>query len=379
MSASSAFLRGGDANGSISKGASSLSPAMIAFGRTPDGRNARLFALENTRGVRAEITDYGGTLVRWFAPDRHGQRADILLGFDDVSGYADHTAYFGALIGRVGNRIADGKFSLGERSFRLALNNHPGGIGCHLHGGVRGFDKIIWQAEPLATAAGPALRLRHRSPDGDEGYPGNLDVTVTYTLTDDNELKLEYVATTDAPTPVNLTNHAYFNLAGHDTPDVLGHVLTLRASRYTPVTPGLIPTGELADVAGTPLDFTTPHTIGERIDRAHEQLRYARGYDHNFVLDHAPGQLALAALAFEPKSGRCLEVLTTEPGVQFYSGNFLDGSWVGKAQQRYGLRSGFCLETQHFPDSPNQPGFPSVILRPGETLRSTTVYRVAAR
>jgi len=355
----------------------------IPFGRTPDGRAATLFTLENTRGARAEITDFGGTLVRLVVPDRQGRLADVLLGCDSAEAYAAHTAYLGALIGRCGNRIAHGKFSLDGQAYTLVTNNAPGGISCHLHGGTRGFDKVLWRAEPFESADGPALRLSYHSADGEEGYPGNLDVTVVYTLAADHALRIDYTATTDRATPVNLTNHAYFNLAGENSGDVLGHVLALAASRYTPVNAGLIPTGELAPVAGTPFDFRAPHTIGERIALPNEQLRFGAGYDHNFVLDKpaaaATTQPSLAATVLEPKSGRVLEVLTTEPGVQFYSGNFLDGSFVGKNGFRYARRTGFCLETQHFPDSPNQPAFPSIILRPDTTLRSTTVFRFSVR
>ncbi|HVS52713.1 MAG TPA: aldose epimerase family protein [Opitutaceae bacterium] len=348
---------------------------MKPFGQTPEGRTARLFTLQNARGFRAEISDYGGTVVRLWAPDRRGEFGDVALGFDSVEGYAAHTAYFGALIGRHGNRIAHGKFSLDGKTHSLALNNAPGGIPCHLHGGTRGFDKVLWAADPLRTADGEALRLRYRSADGEENYPGTLDVEVVYTVLADDALRIDYAATTDRATIVNLTNHTYFNLAGAGGGDVLGHELQLLASRYTPVNAGLIPLGELAPVAGTPLDFRAPRTIGERIDAADEQLRRAGGYDHNFVLDRAAASPALAALVHEPQSGRRLEVLTTEPGVQFYSGNFLDGTLAGKGGQRYPKRSGFCLETQHFPDAPNQPLFPTTALRPGETRRSTTIYR----
>ncbi len=352
---------------------------MALFGKTPAGQEAHLFTLANPDGTKVEITNFGGAVVRWWTPDRRGELADIVLGFDSFEKYAGAPAYFGTLIGRFGNRIAHGAFTLDGKTYTLAKNNQPGGIPCHLHGGLRGFNKVLWTAEPLTTLLGPALRLRYRSADGEEGYPGNLDVEVTYTLTRELELRLDYMATTDRPTPINLTNHTFFNLAGEGIDNVLGHVLTLNASRFTPVNAGLIPTGELAAVAGTPFDFRTPHAIGERIDAAHEQLRFAGGYDHNFVLDARPGELALAATAFEPRSGRLLEARTTEPGVQFYSGNFLNGSLVGKHGHAYARRSGFCLETQHFPDSPNQPSFPSTILRPGATYRSTTVYRAGSR
>lgn len=349
---------------------------MISFGRTPDGHETRLFTLRNAAGLRAEITDYGGTVVRLFVPDRQGGLTDVVLGFDTLADYVRHSPYFGCIIGRCGNRIAGGAFTLDGRHHQLATNNTPGGRPCHLHGGLRGFDKVVWSAEPFTHAGQDALRLRHRSPAGDEGYPGTLDVVVTYTITGDHALRIDYEATTDQPTPVNLTQHSYFNLAGAGSGDVLGQVLTLNARAFTPVDAGLIPTGQLAPVAGTPFDFTTPHQIGERIDGDAEQLRLAGGYDHNFVLER-PGAAGLvpAATLVEPVSGRRLTVETTEPGVQVYSGNFLSGSLVGKQGKRYAHRGGLCLETQHFPDSPNQPSFPTVTLRPGRILKSTTVYR----
>jgi len=353
------------------------------FGVLADGREASLFALENQSGLRVEITDFGGTIVRLLAPDRAGQVADVTLGFDTVAPYQTRSPYFGSLIGRVGNRIAHGRFSLDGRVYTLACNNTPNGIPCHLHGGPGGFDKVLWHAELRQGAAGAALHLRYMSAAGEEGYPGELTVDVVYSLTAQNGVRLDYRATTTAATPVALTNHAYFNLAGEGIGDVLNHELTLRADRFTPVNAGLIPTGELAPVRGTPFDFTTPHRIGERIGAADAQLTHAGGYDHNFVLSRPAGlsatELASAAVVVEPTSGRVLEVLTTEPGVQFYSGNFLDGSLQGKCGRPYVRRGGFCLETQHFPDAVNQPQFPSVILRPGEEYRSATEYRFGTR
>ncbi|HUR58891.1 MAG TPA: aldose epimerase family protein, partial [Opitutaceae bacterium] len=262
---------------------------MTSFGQTPDGRAAQLHRLENGSGFAAEISDYGGTIVRLFARDRRGKLADVVLGFDSVEQYVAHSPYFGCIVGRYGNRIAGGKFSLAGRAYHLACNNQPGGIPCHLHGGTRGFDKVNWRGEKFSSAAGDALRLEYRSVDGEEGYPGNLDVCVTYTVTPDDALQIDYTAHVDRPCPVNLTNHSYFNLTGEGSGDVLGHVVTLNASRYTPVDAGLIPTGDVALVADTPLDFVAPHAIGERIERAHDQLRFAGGYDHNFVLDAGDG------------------------------------------------------------------------------------------
>ncbi len=347
----------------------------VHFGTTRAGIPAHLYRLENPNGFRAEITDFGGTLVRLLAPDRNGRLADVVLGFDSVERYETDSPYFGGIIGRFGNRIAHGKFTLDGSVISLACNNTPGGIPCHLHGGVVGFDKVMWRAELQAPAEGPALRLQYRSRDGEEGYPGNLDVTVTYTVTADNALRIDYQATTDRPTPVNLTNHSYFNLRGENGGDILGHLLTVNASTYTPVDAGLIPTGDLASVAGTPFDFMAPHPVGERIHAADQQLRQAAGYDHNFVLDRNTDGLEWAATVFEPDTGRRLDVLTTEPGIQFYSGNFLDGTLAGKNDRIYPHRGGLCLETQHFPDAPNQPQFASVILRKGRELRSSTVHR----
>jgi aldose 1-epimerase len=349
-----------------------------SFGKLPDGRTARLFTLTSASGFQAEISDFGGTVVRLFAPDRTGRLADVVLGFDSVERYPAESPHFGAIIGRVGNRIAGGKFSLGAKIYSLVTNNAPDGIPCHLHGGNVGFDKVLWSAEPATVAGQPALRLRYTSADGEEGYPGELSAEVTYSLTPEQGLRIDYKATTDQSTPVNLTNHSYFNLAGAGQGDVLDHEITLRASRFTPVHPGLIPTGDRAPVAGTPFDFTSTHRIGARIGADHEQLRLGAGYDHNWVLDSADGQLALAATVYEPASGRVLEVLTTEPGIQFYTGNFLTGSLTGKLGATYAHRGGLCLETQHFPDSVNQPGFPSTLLHPGQTYRSTTVYRFSS-
>jgi aldose 1-epimerase len=330
------------------------------------------------------ISDLGGIVVRLTAPDRHGRFADVVLGYNALEDYLrpGHSPYFGALIGRYGNRIAGGHFTIDGKTATLAVNNGPNS----LHGGLKGFDKVVWQAKPLAVDGAASLELHYRSVDGEEGYPGTLDVTVVYRLTADNALRIEYTATTDKATPVNLTHHSYFNLKGEGEGDILGHELKIAASRFTPVDAGLIPTGELRAVQGSPFDFTTPHTIGERVGANDEQLRLGNGYDHNWVLDNQGGTLALAAVAHEPTTGRVMEVLTTEPGIQCYIGNFLpkaDGpdarSQIGKSGRPYHFREAFCLETQHYPDSPNHPEFPSTILRPGKELRSVTVYRFSAR
>ena len=342
------------------------------FGKTPDGTPVDLYTLANASGMKVSIMTYGGIITQLHVPDRQGKSADVTLGFDSLDGYLKGHPYFGALIGRYGNRIAKGRFTLNGVEYKLATNNNNLN---HLHGGVKGFDKAVWKANPLDART---LELTHTSPNGDEGYPGTLQVKVVYSLAENsNDLKIDYSATTDQATVVNLTNHAYFNLAGQG--DNLAHLVTLAADRYTPVDAGLIPTGELAPVKGTPFDFTTPHAIGERINQDHPQLKAGRGYDHNFVLNKAAGELGLAARVTEPTSGRTLEVHTTEPGVQFYTGNFLDGSLTGKGGVKIPTRAALCLETQHFPDSPNKPGFPSTVLKPGETLRSTTVWKFSVQ
>lgn len=345
------------------------------FGTTPAGEDVELYTLRNTHGVEVQITNYGGIVTRLLVPDRDGVSGDIVLGYDSLSSYLAGSPYFGAIVGRYGNRIARGRFVLDGTTYTLARNNGEN----HLHGGLKGFDKVVWQAEPYEGEAERGLRLSYVSEDGEEGYPGRLSVTVTYALTNEDELRIEYQAETDKPTVVNLTHHSYFNLAGHDSGDILEQELELAASRYTPVDSGLIPTGELRPVAGTPMDFREPISIGARIEEADEQLRFGGGYDHNFVLDGYDGSLRFAARVYEPTGGRVMEVYTTEPGIQFYSGNFLDGSNVGKGDTPYEHRSGFCLETQHFPDSPNQPQFPSTVLRPGERYESTTLYRFSVR
>jgi len=345
------------------------------FGTTKDGVDVDLYTLTNANGMSADITNYGGIIVRFYAPDRHGKLADVVLGYDQLADYIKDTPYFGALIGRYGNRIAKGRFTLDGVEYKLAPNN----MGTHLHGGLKGFDKVVWDATPFQGNDAVGLKLTYLSRDGEEGYPGNLQCTVRYSLTNDNALKIEYQATTDKATPVNLTNHSYFNLAGQGSGDILGHELMLNADRFLPVDSTLIPTGKLEPVKGTPMDFTKPTAIGARVNENFEQLKLGKGYDHCWVLNKKDAEMSLAARVYEPKTGRVMEVLTTEPAIQFYCGNFLDGSNVGKGGKVYKFRYGFCLETEHYPDSPNHPQFPSTILRPGETYRTTTVYRFSAR
>jgi aldose 1-epimerase len=346
----------------------------------PFGRDdVKLFTLTNANNLKMSVANYGATVVSLEVPDREGRMADVVLGFKDLPQYEKDSPYFGCAIGRVGNRVAAGKFTLDGKTYQLATNNTPGDRPCSLHGGKVGFDKVVWDAEPITEPGRQGIKFHYLSRDGEEGYPGNLDVTMWYWLTDANEFKIEYLAKTDKATPVALTHHSYFNLKGEGEGDILDHELTLKASRFTPVDIGLIPTGELRSVKNTPLDFTTPHKVGERIGQADEQLKFAGGYDHNWVLDELQKEPALAATLHEPKTGRTMEVLTTEPGIQFYCGNFLDGKLTGKSGKPYLYRGGLCLETQHFPDSPNQPTFPSVILKPGETLKSTTIYRFSAK
>ena len=368
---------GGGEEGSSSSDATPTPGATVTqepFGVMPDGDSVQAFTLTNAHGMEVKAITYGAIIQSLKVPDRNGTLGDVVLGFDDLAGYLGETPYFGALIGRYGNRIGGARFTLDGATYTLAANNGPN----HLHGGIKGFDKVVWDAEAVQTTDGAGVVFRRTSPAGEEGYPGALTVEVTYTLTDADELVFDYLATTDAPTPVNLTQHSYFNLAGDGSGDILGHLLTLAASRYTPVDAGLIPSGEMASVEGTPFDFRTAHAIGERIGAADEQIRLGGGYDHNFVLDRegaASGAPVLAARVEEPTTGRFLEVHTTEPGVQFYSGNFLDGTLTGKNGAVYQHRYGFCLETQHFPDSPNKPEFPSTILRPGEEYRTRTVLK----
>jgi aldose 1-epimerase len=337
------------------------------FGKTPEGQAVELYTLHNSRGAEARIMTYGGIVQSLSMPDKHGKFGDIVLGYDNLQGYIDKTPYFGALIGRYGNRIGGAKFTLDGKAYKLAKNDGNNS----LHGGPTGFFHRLFTGKTLPDGG---VELTYVSKDGEEGFPGTLTATITYHLTDANELKIEYAATTDKATVVNLTNHSYFNLKGAGEGDVLGHVVTINASKFTPVDKGLIPTGELKPVAGTPFDFTKPTAIGARIEQKDEQLIFGKGYDHNWVLDRTGDGMSLAARVEEPASGRVMEVFTTEPGLQFYTGNFMDGS-KGKGGKAYPLRGAFCMETQHYPDSPNKPKFPTTTVKPGEKYQTTTVYK----
>ncbi len=340
------------------------------FGKMPDGRKMNLYTLRNRNGIQVEITNYGGKIVSLWVPDRNGNLADVVLGFNNLAPYLGNEPHFGTLIGRFGNRIAGGRFTLEGVEIQLPLNRPPN----TLHGGMEGFDRKVWTARGIPGNP-PGIELTYVSPDGEEKFPGNLAAKAVYTLTDSNELRLDYTASTDKTTIVNLTNHSYFNLAGHGNGDILGHLMMINADQFTPTDSAQIPTGEIRSVASTPFDFREPTAIGARIDQDDPQLKSGRGYDHNFVLNHDGHDLALAARAVDPTSGRAMEVLTTQPGVQFYTGNFLDGSLRGKEGKTYPRRSAFCLETQHFPDAPNHPNFPSTVLKPGETYQETAIFR----
>jgi len=347
-----------------------------SFGKTSGGEQIDIYTLSNKKGMEVSITNFGATVVTLKVPDRAGKATDIVLGYDTLDGYEKGTSYFGATVGRYGNRIAGGKFSIDGKTYTLPKNNGEN----TLHGGIVGFNKKVWKAREIASKGGESLEMTYLSADGEEGFPGNLSTKVVFTLpADRNELKIDYAATTDKDTVLNLTNHSYFNLAGEGNGDILDHVMTLHAKQFTPVDKGLIPTGELKNVAGTPMDFNNATAIGKRINESDEQLVFGKGYDHNWVLTRAGGsELSIAAEAYDPKSGRKLEVLTTEPGVQFYSGNFLDGA-KGKGNKPYPQRAAFCLETQHFPDSPNHPNFPSTLLKPNAVFHSLTVFRFSAK
>lgn len=345
-----------------------------AFGKLADGRAVDIYTLTNRNGIEVRITNYGAAIVSLKVPDRAGKLEDVVLGYDGLDGYLANSPYIGVVVGRYANRVARGRFSLNGVEYKLAVNNGEN----HLHGGIIGFDKVLWNASRAKTMNGAALQLTYVSPDGEEGYPGKLSVRVVYTLTNLNEIKVDYHATTNKDTLVNLTQHSYFNLAGQGNGDILSHQLMINANTFTPTDAGSIPTGEIRPVKGTPFDFTTPMRIGERINNSYEQLVLGKGYDHNFVLNGKNGTLRRAARASEPESGRVMEVWTTEPGVQLYTGNFLDGK-IGKDGKAYNARYGFCLETQHYPDSPNQPKFPTTVLRRGAAYRTTTVFKFSVQ
>jgi len=344
-----------------------------SFGTTPDG-DANLFSLKNKKGIEVKVTNYGGIITSIIVPDKNGKMADVVLGFDNIAQYLAPHPYFGAIIGRYGNRIANGKFKLDNNTFTLVKNNGEH----HLHGGTKGFDKMIWEAEEIKTPNKVGVKMTYTSPDLEEGYPGNLEVVVQYSLTQDNQLIISYEAKTDKKTLCNLTNHSYFNLAGEGNETILDHELTVHADQITPIDEGMIPTGELQSVAATPFDFRNATAIGKRIEDKDQQLKNGHGYDHNFVLNQRKKEESAAAL-FDPKSGRLLEVFTTEPGVQIYTANWLDNSLIGKSEKSYPKRSAVCLETQHFPDSPNQPNFPSTTLEPNDLYVSTTIYKFSIK
>jgi aldose 1-epimerase len=368
VSIAAACLTGCESMSNTSKGTITKTD----FGKTPDGTAVELYTLRNSKGMEATIMTYGGIVTSLKVPDKSGKFDDVVLGYDNLGGYLTNSPYFGALIGRYGNRIAKGKFSLDGQTYTLAINNAPNA----LHGGLKGFDKVVWTVEEAEVGErGPKLELTYFSKDGEEGYPGNLKVRATYTVTEDNALQLKFKATTDKDTVVNLTHHSYFNFAGSG--DVLGHIVQINADKFTPVDSGLIPTGELAPVAGTPFDFRTPTAIGAHINETNnEQIKFAGGYDDNWILNKtSPGELSLAARVSEPTSGITMEVWTTSPGLQFYTGNFLDGTITGKGGRVYQYRNAFCMEPQHYPDSPNHPDFPTTELKPGETYKNTIIYK----
>ena len=344
-----------------------------SFGKTTDGKAVEIYTLTNSKGVEAKITNYGAIVVSMRVPDKNGKFDDVVLGYDTLDGYLKDKTYFGGIVGRYANRIAKGKFSLDGKQYTLAVNNGEN----HLHGGIKNFETMVWKAKSSIVKDGASLELNYFSRDGEEGYPGNMKVKVIYTLTENNELKIEYTATTDKDTVVNLTNHSYFNLAGAGSGNILNHLMQINADRFTPTDSGSIPTGELRNVKSTPFDFSVPTAIGARIEDPDEQLKLGSGYDHNYVLNKNNQSLTLAAKVYEPTTGRGLEVFTTEPGVQFYSGNFLDGV-KGKNGKVYQKRDAFCLETQHYPDSPNQPQFPTTVLKPAQKYTQTTIYKFSA-
>jgi len=347
-----------------------------AFGKTADGKTVDLYTLTNANGLVAKVTNYGAIVTELWVPDRNGNLGDVVQGYDTLDGYIQDTSYFGAIVGRVGNRTAKGKFTLDGKEYTLAKNDN--GIN-HLHGGNVGFNKVVWEASEVRKADAVGVKLTYLSKDGEEGYPGNFNCTVLYTLTNNDELRIDYEATTDKPTVHNVTHHGYFNLAGHGESDILSHELMIDAASITPVDKDLIPTGKLMPVAGTSFDFTKATAIGARIDADDEQLKFGGGYDHNWALNNTDGSYAKVGSLYDSGSGRVMDIYTTEPGLQFYSGNFLDGTSTGKGGKVYNHRYALCLETQHFPDSANQPAFPSVVLRPGETYKSTTAFKFSTK
>jgi aldose 1-epimerase len=374
LTAGAAGCRGQDKSEEARRGNVKAGVERTEFGKTKDGKPVELYTLTNRNGLKAKVMTYGATLTEMQVPDKNGKNESVVLGFDNLDRYLAGHPFFGSTTGRVANRIANGRFTLDGKEYQLATNNGPN----HLHGGKVGFDKVVWKAQEVKSNRGPAVKFSYLSPDGEEGYPGALDTDVTYTLTNDNELRIDYEATTDKPTVLNLTNHSYFNLAGEGSGDVLGHELTINADRYTPTDDTLIPTGELAPVKGTPVDFTKPTRVGERIKSFGAPQGF--GYDHNFVVNGKPGDLRPAARVRDPRSGRVMEVWTTEPGVQLYTANHLDGKTTGLSGRPYGKHAALCLETQHFPDSANNKvDFPTVVLRPGETFKSTTVHKFSTK
>lgn len=341
----------------------------------PTGEQVYSYTLKNKNGMEASIINYGATVVSLTAPDRNGKFEDVVLGYDSLEGYINDKSYFGSIVGRYGNRIGKGKFSIDGNNYQLTINNGEN----HLHGGINGYNKVFWNAEPAKTDSSQSLKLTYVSPDGEQGYPGTVTLQVVYTLNDKNELQIDYTGTTDKPTILNPTHHSYFNLTGNPENTILAHELAINAENFTPVDNGLITTGELAKVENTPMDFRKTEKIGLRINENFEQLKFGKGYDHNWVLDNFNGKVQTAVTLYDSTSGRLMEVLTDQPGMQFYSGNFLDGTIKGKNNIQYKFRTGLCLEAQGFPDSPNKPNFPSVRLNPGKTYKQTTIYKFSTR
>ncbi len=354
------------------------SPAMEVreqiYGKMPDGKEVKIYTLANKNGVKAQVTEYGATLVSMETPDKAGKMGELTHGYDTLAGWLTNTSYFGATVGRFGNRIKDGKFTLDGKEYNLATNNDPGGIPCHLHGGLKGFDKVVWTGK---TVGDKGVEFSYLSKDGEEGYPGNLTVKVTYSLDDKDQLTWVAKATTDAPTVLNIVQHTYWNLSGDHTTPINDHVLMLNADGYLPTNAGLIPTGKIDPVAGTPMDFTRPTAIGERVEADFEALKLGGGYDHAWILKKGDG-VKLAARVKDPKSGRMMEISTDQPAIQFYGGNFLDGKAIGKGGIAYAYRTAFALETENYPDAPNQPSFPSAVLRPGENYSHTMIFKFSA-